>query len=100
MMCGAAGTALPSGPYVLILKGAAAVEADPIEQVLEHLADGQQTEALEELNRLIREEPYHGGAHALRALIYADQGDLDRASDDAAIGKQLASYHPFVLYVA
>ena len=76
------------------------MQADPIEQVLDYLADGQQTEALAQLDRLIREEPYHGAAHALRALIYADQGQLDRAADDAATGKQLASDHPFVLYVA
>jgi tetratricopeptide (TPR) repeat protein len=76
------------------------VQADPIEQVLEYLADGQHPEALEELDRLIREEPYHGTAHALRALIYADEGRLDRAVDDAARGKQLAPEHPFVLYVA
>jgi tetratricopeptide (TPR) repeat protein len=76
------------------------VQADPIEQVLEYLADGQQTEALEQLDRLIREEPYHGTAHALRALIHANQGRLDRAADDAATAKQLASDHPFVLYTA
>jgi tetratricopeptide (TPR) repeat protein len=76
------------------------VQADPIEQVLEYLADGQQAEALEQLDRLIREEPYHGPAHALRALIHANQGRLDRAADDARVAKQLASDHPFVLYVA
>ena len=76
------------------------MQADPIEQVLEYLADGQQTEALEQLDRLIREEPYHGIAHALRALIYANQGRLDRAAGDAATAKQLASDHPFVLYAA
>jgi tetratricopeptide (TPR) repeat protein len=76
------------------------VQADPIEQVLEHLADGQLPDALEQLDHLIREEPYHGTAHALRALIHADQGRLDRAADDAATGKQLAPDHPFVLYVA
>jgi tetratricopeptide (TPR) repeat protein len=76
------------------------VQADPIEQVLEYLADGQHTEALEQLDRLIREEPYHGTAHALRALIHANQGRLDRAADDAATAKELASDHPFVLYVA
>ena len=75
------------------------MQTDPIEQVLEYLADGQQTEALEQLDRLIREEPYHGTAHALRALIHANQGLLDRAADDARIAKQLASDHPFVLYV-
>jgi len=76
------------------------MHADPIEQVLEYLADGQQAEALEQLDRLIREEPYHGTAHALRALIHANQGQLDRAADDAGTAKQLASDHPFVLYVA
>ena len=76
------------------------MQADPIEQVLEYLADGQQAEALEQLDRLIREEPYHGPAHALRALIHANQGRLDRAADDARVAKQLASDHPFVLYVA
>ncbi len=76
------------------------MQADPIEQVLEYLADGQQTEALEQLDRLIREEPYHGAAHALRALIHADRGHLDRAAHDAATGKQLASDNPFVFYVA
>ena len=74
------------------------MQADPIEQVLEYLADGQQTEALEQLDRLIREEPYHGTAHALRALIHANQGRLDRAADDAGTAKQLAPEHPFVLY--
>ncbi|HEX7337512.1 MAG TPA: hypothetical protein VF252_09930 [Gemmatimonadales bacterium] len=76
------------------------MQADPIEQVLEYLADGQQTEALEQLDLLIREEPYHGSAHALRALIHANQGRLDRAAEDAATGKQLAPDQPFVLYVA
>ena len=75
------------------------MQADPIELVLEYLADGRQAEALEQLDGLIREEPYHGGAHALRALIHADQGRLDRAAEDAATGKQLAPDHPFVLYV-
>jgi len=36
----------------------------------------------------------------LRALIHANQGQLDRAADDAGTAKQLASDHPFVLYVA
>ena len=76
------------------------MQADPIEQVLEYLADGQQTEALEQLDRLIREEPYHGPAHALRALIHANQGRLDRAAEDAGTAKQLAPDHPFVRYVA
>jgi len=76
------------------------VQTDPIERVLDYLADGQQTEALEQLDRLLREEPYHGTAHALRALIYADQGRLDRAADDAGTAKQLAPDHPFVLYAA
>jgi tetratricopeptide (TPR) repeat protein len=76
------------------------VQAHPIEQVLEYLADGQQSEALEQLDRLIREEPYHGTTHALRALIHANQGRLDRAANDAATAKQLASDHPFVLYAA
>jgi tetratricopeptide (TPR) repeat protein len=76
------------------------VQADPIEQVLEYLADGQQTEALEQLDRLIREEPYHATAHALRALVYANQNQLDRAADDAHTAKQLAPRHPFILYTA
>ena len=76
------------------------MQADSIEQVLEYLADGQQSEALEQLDRLIREEPYHGTAHALRALIYANQDRLDRAADDAGTAKLLAPEHPFVLYVA
>ncbi len=76
------------------------MQADPIEQVLEYLADGRQTEALEQLDGLIREEPYHGPAHALRALIHANQGRLDRAADDAGTAKELAPDHPFVLYVA
>ena len=59
------------------------MQADPIEQVLEYLADGQQTEALEQLDHLIREEPYHGPAHALRALIHAGQDRLDQAAGDA-----------------
>ncbi|HYF39177.1 MAG TPA: hypothetical protein VD930_05785 [Gemmatimonadales bacterium] len=76
------------------------MQADPIEQVLEYLADGQQTEALEELNRLIREEPYHGTAHALRALIHAGQDRLDQAADDVRNARELAPDHPFVLYAA
>ncbi|HEX6434434.1 MAG TPA: hypothetical protein VFZ87_09325, partial [Gemmatimonadales bacterium] len=76
------------------------MQADPIEQVLEYLADGQQTEALEQLDRLIREEPYHGAAHALRALVYANLDQLDRAAEDASTAKQLAPDHPFVLYAA
>ena len=76
------------------------MQADPIEQVLEYLADGQQTEALEQLDHLIREEPYHGPAHALRALIHAGQDRLDQAAEDARTAKRLAPDHPFVLYVA
>jgi len=76
------------------------MQADPIERVLEYLADGQQAEALEQLDRLIREEPYHATAHALRALVYANQNRLDLAAHDAHTAKQLAPHHPFILYAA
>jgi tetratricopeptide (TPR) repeat protein len=76
------------------------VQHDPVAQVFELLADGHQDEALGELDRLIREEPYNGVLFAVRALVHADLGRLDQAAEDARSGCQISSDHPFVYFVS
>ncbi|MBK6781128.1 MAG: hypothetical protein IPG75_16520 [Gemmatimonadetes bacterium] len=60
--------------------------ADPLEQVFDLLADGREAEAHAQLDLLIREEPWNGPLHAIRALLRVDQGRLDDAARDAATG--------------
>ena len=76
------------------------MQHDPVDQVFEYLADGQQAAALEQLDRLLQEEPYHGPLYALRALVHADLGRLDQAAEDARVGRDVAPEHPFVHYAA
>jgi tetratricopeptide (TPR) repeat protein len=76
------------------------VQHDPVTQVFELLADGHHDEALGELSRLIREEPYHGLLYAIRALVYADLRRLDQAAEDARTGRDLSPDHPFVHFVS
>ncbi|HEX2250873.1 MAG TPA: tetratricopeptide repeat protein, partial [Gemmatimonadales bacterium] len=76
------------------------MQHDPVEQVFEYLADGQHGAALGELDRLIREEPYHGLWFALRALVHADSGHIEQALEDARAGREVAPDHPFVHYVS
>jgi tetratricopeptide (TPR) repeat protein len=76
------------------------MQHDPVEQVFEYLSDGHHEAALGELDRLIREEPYHGLWFALRALVHCDQGRIEQALEDARIGREVAPDHPFVHYVS
>jgi tetratricopeptide (TPR) repeat protein len=75
------------------------VQHDPVAQVFELLSDGHQEQALAELDRLIREEPYNGVLYAVRALVHADLGRLDQAAEDARSGRQISPDHPFVHFV-
>ncbi|MBK6423270.1 MAG: hypothetical protein IPI38_11475 [Gemmatimonadetes bacterium] len=72
--------------------------ADPLEQVFDLLADGREAEAHAQLDLLIREEPWNGPLHAIRALLRVDQGRLDDAARDAATGVELAEDNGFSHY--
>jgi hypothetical protein len=76
------------------------VQHDPVQQVFEYLADGHHGAALGELDRLTREEPYHGLWFALRALVHSDMGHIQQALEDARTGREVAPDHPFVHYVS
>ncbi len=54
-------------------------------EILYHL--GRVTEALEELDRIIEENPYYGGErYYLRALIHQEMGNTEQARDDLYFG--------------
>ena len=72
--------------------------ADPLEQVFDLLADGREAEAHAQLDLLIREEPWNGPLHAIRALLRVDQGRLAEAAQDAATGVELAGDNGFAHY--
>ena len=72
--------------------------ADPLEQVFDLLADGREAEAHAQLDLLIREEPWNGPLHAIRALLRVDQDRLADAAHDAATGVELAGDNGFAHY--
>jgi tetratricopeptide (TPR) repeat protein len=76
------------------------VQHDPVAQILELLSDGRQEDAIAELDRLIREEPYNGVLYAIRALVHADVGRLDAAAEDARTGCRISSDNAFVHFVS
>lgn len=71
---------------------------DPVQDVLELLADGEREEALARLDGVLREEPYQGGLFALRGLIWAEAGRLDEAGEAVRRAREIAPDHPFVQY--
>ena len=73
---------------------------DPVDEVLELLADGQRPEALARLDLVLREEPWQGPLYALRGLICAESGRLDEAGEDVRHAREISPEHPFVQYAA
>lgn len=73
---------------------------DPVEEVLDLIADGERDAALAQLEQLILEEPYQGGFHALRALLLSDLNRVDEAR--AAVREALEADHgsPFLMWAA
>lgn len=76
------------------------MQADPIEEILELVADSAFPQAYDRLSQLIREEPFHPAFYALRALVLLDLSRPDEARDDVAEALQLSEDHPFVQYAA
>lgn len=73
---------------------------DPLQDALDLLADGEPALALEQLNQLLREEPYHGALRALRGLVLLDLGKSQEADQDIREALEAAPDHPFVHYAA
>jgi tetratricopeptide (TPR) repeat protein len=90
----------PCNAGALLFSRRSDVQQDPVDQVFELLSDGNRAEALERLDALLREEPYHGLLFALRALVLAGLGRLDQAADDVARARDLLPDHPFAHYAA
>jgi tetratricopeptide (TPR) repeat protein len=76
------------------------MQVDPIEEVLELVADSAFAQAYDRLSQLIREEPFHPAFFALRALVLLDLARPDEARDDVIEALELSDQHPFVQYAA
>lgn len=76
------------------------MQDDPVEEVLDLIANGDQRAALEQLEQLIREEPYQGGLIALRGLLLSDLGRVPEARAAMREALDADNGSPFLVWAA
>lgn len=73
---------------------------DPVQDILELVADGELSSALAQLDQLIREEPYQASFLALRALILTDLNRRQEARESVRAAFEGSADNPFVHHAA